>query len=456
MSTANSDGKRTFSFVKGAPEVVLSRCTRISQGGRPRAMTEKDRQEILRHNRDMASHALRVLGFAYGEEPVSMEEKDLEGGLVFLGLMGMRDPPRSGVKEAVDDCRRAGIRVIMITGDNRYTAEAVGRELGFTGAALTGTELDTLSEAQLAKTVEKTDIYARTSPRHKVLLLKALQRNGHVVCMTGDGVNDAAAIKNSDVGIAMGIRGTEVAKQASDMIILDDNFITIRNAIAEGRATFDNIRKFVAYMLGANISEVLVIFFAAVTVLGISPKIAVQLLWINLVTDGLPSIAIGVDPPAGGIMQRPPRRKGERVVDRRTLFLIGSIGIAATLTLLVLYAFFMGAEGAAKAYTALFTSFVVLEMLTVYFVRWKHGTDLFSNPWLHLAVASSLALQLVLLYTPMNSLFGIVPLSIGDWTTIAAALAGYLALLAAAMALEPVALGKGRQAGIGASPESAL
>ncbi len=437
MSTANSDGKRTYSFVKGAPEVLLSRCTQINERGMTRKMTEKDRKEVLEHNRTLASHALRVLGFACREGPASMEEKDLENGLVFLGLMGMKDPPRAGVKEAVGDCRKAGIRVIMITGDNRYTAEAVGRELGFSGAAVTGDELDKLSEAQFAKAVEKADIYARTSPRHKVQLLKALQSNGHIVCMTGDGVNDAAAIKNSDVGIAMGIRGTEVTKQASDIIVLDDNFITIRNAIAEGRGTFDNIRKFVAYMLGANISEVLIVFLATVTALGISPKIAIQLLWINLVTDGVPAIAMGVDPPAKGIMQRPPRKKGERMLNTDTLYFLGSMGIAATLALLVLYASCLGTGDAAKAYSVLFTSFVVLEMLTVYAVRWRYGTALMSNRWLHLAVASSLVLQLVLLYTPLGPLFGVVPLSAGDWAAIAVAMAGYLALVAAAMKLEP-------------------
>ncbi len=442
MSTANSNGKETYAFVKGAPEVLLARCTHLSERGVPRNITEKDRKEILEHNRVMGSHALRVLGFAYKKGPASLEEKDMENGLVFLGLMGMRDPPRAGVKEAVEDCRKAGIRVIMITGDNRYTAEAVGRELGFTGTAVTGDELDRLSEAQFAKAVEKTDIYARTSPRHKVLLLKALQSNGHIVCMTGDGVNDAAAIKNSDVGIAMGIRGTEVTKQASDIIVLDDNFITIRNAIAEGRGTFDNIRKFVAYMLGANISEVLIIFLATITALGISPKIAIQLLWINLVTDGVPAIAMGVDPPAKGIMQRPPRKKGERMADVGTMYFLGSIGLAATVALLLLYMFYMGAEGAAKAYTMLFTSFVVLEMVTVYAVRWRYNTAMLSNLWLHAAVASSFILQLVLLYTPLNSLFGIVPLSLGEWAGIAAAMAGYLALLAAAMKLEPLLVRK--------------
>jgi Ca2+-transporting ATPase len=442
MSTANSDGRTTYSFVKGAPEMLLSRCTSIIQGGTPRELTGKDREEILGHNRVMASHALRVLGFAYKESPASFEEADMENGLVFLGLMGMKDPPRSGVREAVDDCRRAGIRVIMITGDNRYTAEAVGRELGFTGAAMTGDELDALSEAQLARTAGKTDIYARTSPKHKVLLLRTLQKNGHIVCMTGDGVNDAAAIKNSDVGIAMGIRGTEVTKQASDIIILDDNFITIRNAIAEGRGTFDNIRKFVAYLLGANISEVLFIFLATITALGISPKIAVQLLWINLVTDGLPAIALGVDPPANGIMQRLPRKKGARMIDLDTLYFLGSIGLAATLVLLLLYAFYMGAEGPAKAYSILFTSFVVLEMLTVYAVRWRYGTDLLSNAWLHIAVFSSIALQFVLLYTPLNSLFGIVPLSVQEWFGIVTAMAGYLLLVAAALKLEPLMIRK--------------
>jgi Ca2+-transporting ATPase len=436
MSTANSDGKQTLVFAKGAHSAVISKCTRILEGGKIRKLTKKDDELITRHNNDMASGALRVLAFAYKENPNSFEEADLESDLVFIGLMGMLDPPRAGVKEAISDCRSAGIRVIMITGDNKYTAEAIGRELGFTGKALTGEDLDALTEKQLLLEVERTSIYARTSPKHKVLLLKSLQKNGHIVCMTGDGVNDAAAIKNSDVGIAMGIRGTEVTKQASDIIILDDNFITMRNSIAEGRGTFDNIRKFVVYLLGANISEVLIVFLATIFGLGISVKLAVQLLWINLVTDGLPALALGVDPPSSDIMKRPPRKKAERMLNADTFYFLISIGLSGTIAILSLYSYSLSFWEPIVAHSILFTTFVFLEMLTVYFVRWRYGAGGFDNKWLHLAVILSVLLQLALIYGPLNSLFGTTALSSEHWLAIGAALAGFLALLFVALKLE--------------------
>ncbi len=432
MTTINSDGRSTYAFVKGAPEAVLSRCSRIKTPKGIKKITQKDKDQILKKNKDMAKHTLRVLGFGYKENP---KQGDGETGLVFLGLMGMLDPPRAGVKEAIAECRSAGIRVIMITGDNKYTAEAIGKQLGFKSKSLNGEELDELSEEEFSKIVETVDIYTRTSPHHKVMLLKALQQKGHTVCMTGDGVNDAAAIKNSDVGIAMGIRGTEVTKQASDMIILDDNFISIRNAISEGRGTFDNVRKFVAYLLGANISEVLVIFLATITALGISPKIAIQLLWINLLTDGLPALAIGVDPLAGDVMQRPPRKKEEKMITRDTLYFLLSIGISATIVLTMLYADSLA--DVIKGYTVLFTGFVVLEMVTVYLVRWRYKSNIFSNKWLHLAVLLSLLLQLVIVYTPINKLFLITELSLLDWGKIMLAQAGYLILVFIALKLEP-------------------
>jgi P-type Ca2+ transporter type 2C len=444
MSTANSDGKSTFCFVKGAPEVLLSRCTRTISGGKVRKITPKDRDAILGHNNQMASGALRVLGFAYKESPKSLDEKDLENDLVFLGLMGMKDPPREGVKEAVEDCRRAGIRVIMVTGDNRYTAEAVGKELGFGPKTMTGEELDLLSEEQLAQAVEKIDIYARTSPKHKVMLLRALKGNNHIVCMTGDGVNDAAAIKNSDVGIAMGIRGTEVTKQASDIIILDDNFITIRNAISEGRGTFDNIRKFVVYLLGANLSEVLIIFLATISMLGLSPKIAIQLLWINLVTDGLPALALGIDPPAKDIMRRRPRMKGERMIDANTVYFMASIGLSATIAILAVYAHMVSLGDSPLAQTVLFITFILLEMLTVYAVRWRYNKGIFgiaTNKWLHLAVLTSVLLGFAAISPPLNPFFGTVPIGIGELEEICAGLLGFVILLAIALKLEPLIVG---------------
>jgi len=433
MSTLNQAKGKNYVFVKGAPEVVLSKCTKILNNGKSGRLTAKEKKNIMKQNEAMASEALRVIGLAYKEQE---GKKYKEDSLVFLGLMGMIDPPRKGVREAVEDCRHAGIRVIMITGDNKYTAEAVGKELGFSGEALTGEDLDDLSEEELSKVVEKIDIYARTSPKHKVMLLKALKENGHVVSMTGDGVNDAAAMKNSDVGIAMGIRGTEVTKQASDMIVLDDNFISIRNAVAEGRGTFDNIRKFVAYLLGANISEVLVVFLATITALGISPKIPIQLLWINLLTDGLPALALGVDAPAKDIMKRKPRKKTERMISKDTLYFLASIGISAAIAIMLLYALSLSISQI-KGYTMLFTGFVVLEMVTVYLVRWRHNTSLFSNRWLHLAVFISLALQLVIIYTPLNALFMIEPLSLNDWMLIGVTQIFYLLLVLTALKLEP-------------------
>ncbi len=449
MSTLDSDGSGVAVHSKGAPEILLQKCTRILEGGRERKITQKDRQAALEHTRQMAAGALRVLAFAYKRCPEPVAEDDMERELVFLGLMGMIDPPRAGVKKAIEDCRRAGIRVIMVTGDNPFTAAAIGRELGFSGAGVSGTELDRMDEAELKRTVESADIYARTSPRHKVMLLRALKEGGHVVSMTGDGVNDAAAIKNSDVGIAMGVRGTEVTKQASDIIILDDNFITIRNAISEGRATFDNIRKFAVYMLGANLAEVMVVFFATLSGLGISPHIAVQLLWINLATDGLPALALGVDPPGKDVMGRKPRKKGERIVDRDTMYFMLSIGLSATAALLAIYAYVLGTGDRLRAQTLLFTIFVVFEMVTVYAVRWRYRYDLLANKWLHLAVALSLALQLALLYSPAASFFGVVPLTPGDWEELAAAVAGFLLMLAAAMAMERTLMGapRGKAAG---------
>jgi Ca2+-transporting ATPase len=436
MSTLNSYKGRKYSFVKGAPEVLLSKCSKYKTSKGTSKLTKKDINEIMEKTEDMAKGALRVLGFAYKESPKSDSEKDLESGLVFLGLMGMIDPPREGVREAIDDCRKAGIRVIMITGDNRFTAQAIGKELGFGGEAITGPDLDDMDEATFQKAVEKTDIYARTSPKHKVMLLRALQKNRHIVCMTGDGVNDAAAIKNADVGIAMGIRGTEVTKQASDIVILDDNFISIRNAISEGRGTFDNIRKFVTLLIGANTSEVLAIFLVTISPLALAPKIAVQLLWINLLTDGLPALALGADPPAKGIMERKPRHKSERLINKNAIYFIAWMGIVETLAILGLYAYYFFTDELTKAFTIFFTAFVVLEVASVYLVRWRYNSPFFSNKWLHLTIALSILLQLAILYTDAGTWFQVVPLNLQDWLNIGLAGLALSAIVMGAMKAE--------------------
>ena len=425
MSTANEFKGKKYVYLKGAPEIVLSKCNTIYENGKIKKITEKDKQRIIAENNKMANGALRVLGFAYKEGLKKTTEEEMEDDLVFIGLMGMIDPPREGVREAIDDCRSAGIRVVMITGDNRLTAEAIGKELGFGGESINGDGLDKLSNGDLQKLVEEVDIYARTSPKHKAMILKALKENDHVVAMTGDGVNDAPAIKNSDVGIAMGIRGTEVAKEASDMILVDDNFISIRNAIEQGRGISDNIKKFVNYLLGANLSEVLVIFIASIIGLGFPVTVA-QLLWINLLTDGLPALALGVDPPAKDIMKRKPVSKNYRIINSHSVYFMFSLGVAATIP--ILFVFSVNLNDILKAQSIVFTLFVVKEMVKVELVRSYYHTDISANKWLTVAIVSSLLLQLIVLYTPLNEFFKTKPLGFADWLTITQSVLLFLVL----------------------------
>lgn len=416
-------------YMKGAPEVVLERCDRIYRGGRPVELTEEKREEILRRNDEFAQDALRVLGFAFKSEEnyAELEEEELEEGLVFLGLQGMIDPPREEVKEAVEDCRQAGIEVVMVTGDNPTTAKAVGKEIGFySERAVEGSQIENMSERELQRTLEEVDIFARVSPSHKVKILKALQDSGHIVAMTGDGVNDAPALKNSDVGVSMGERGTDVAQQSSDMVLLDDNFRTIRDAVSEGRGIFDNIRKFVNYLLSANTAEVLVVFLASL----LGPWLftgneflaltAVMLLWINLLTDGLPALALGVDPKSPGIMARKPRSAEEGVIDSRMLYSITSMGILMAAVTLTLFGFYL--PDIQLAQTVAFTSLVVFELVRIQAIRSRYQVSIFSNKWLVMAVISSLGLQLLVLYSPLNDFFGVSPIGLAPWLAILAGL----------------------------------
>lgn len=424
MSTLNSFGDEIFVFSKGAPEVILSKCTKILENDKEIKLTKEQKEKILKQNDLFGSQALRVLAFAYKKADSKIKNPDFESNLVFLGLMGIIDPPREGVREAIADCKAAGIRIVMVTGDNKLTAQAVGSEIGLGTNSISAEELDTLNEYELSKLVEKIDIYARVSPLNKVRILKALQANGHVVAMTGDGVNDAAAVKNADVGISMGIRGSDVTKGASDMILLDDNFITIKNAIAQGRGIYDNIRKFVVYLLGANLAEVLVIFLASILGLGL-PLVAIHLLWINLLTDGLPALAIGVDPVSKDIMKREPRAKEESILNKDAILFILSLGLSATLVYLILFAYTL-AEGIRKAQTIVFTAFIVFEMAKVYITRSRYGADWLSNKWLHISVLLSILLQALVLFTPLGTYFKVVPLNINDFTLLGVSLLGFL------------------------------
>ena len=428
-------------YTKGAPEVVLERCDRVLEDGSVTRLTDEMREAILETNEAFAGDALRVLGFASKElTDADASDDDIEGEMVFLGLQGMLDPAREEVPDAVADCRDAGIRVVMVTGDNVETAKAIGEDVGFdpTGA-LTGREIQDYADEDLQRVVEEVEVFARVNPEHKVRILRALQANDHTVAMTGDGVNDAPALRTADVGIAMGQRGTDVAKGASDMILQDDNFATIRDAVAEGRGIFDNIRKFVNYLLSANAGEVLVVFLGVLVGTVLFPGLfaerealvltPVMLLWINLVTDGLPALALGADPKAEGVLDRPPRSPDESVIDPRTMASIAAIGVVMTGTGLAL--FFYGLATTAdlvRAQTLLFTFLVVVEVVRIQVIRSRYDLSITSNPWLVAAIAVTLLLQLLVLYTPLSDVFAVQPLALGEWGPIGVAFLGFLAL----------------------------
>ncbi len=422
----SAEGRQVFS--KGAVETILNLCTRIYRNGKIAKITAADRKKIKEANSRMTSGALRVLAFAFKD--LRQGEKE-EKGLVFLGLQGMIDLPREEVKKDIAICKKAGIKVVMITGDHRDTAVAIARDLEIISETdsnvLTGQELEEISHKELEKIAENVHVYARVNPVQKVKILQALQKRGHVVAMTGDGVNDSPAIKKSDIGIAMGIKGTDVAKEASDMILRDDNFSTIVDAVESGRAIYDNILKFIQYLLSSNLGEVLVVFVAML--IGFTdptnpltgfviPVTAIQLLWINLLTDGLPAVALGLDPPAPGVMERKPRDPKEKILNRNMLTDIIIVGVIICIGTLFIFNINL-TEGAVKAQTAAFTMLVMFEMVRVQSVRLKYKAGLFSNMKLIYAMAASIILQLFVIYIPYLQLaFNTTGLSIMDWIEI--------------------------------------
>mgnify|MGYP006278447937 FL=1 len=426
MGTVHGDA----GYVKGAPEVVLSKSTRVLTADGPAELTPEAAERVRRQVRAFADDALRVLAVASADDP-----GDIESDLVFVGLVGIIDPPREEVQAALAATDRAGISTKMVTGDNVRTAAAIAESLGMGATVMEGSDVEALDDETLAERVETVDVFARTSPAHKVRILRALQANGHVVAMTGDGVNDAPALKSADIGIAMGVRGTDVAKHASDVVLLDDNYATIERAVERGRAIFDNVWKFVAYLLSANVAEVAIVFLASLFGYLVLP--AVQLLWINLLTDGLPALALGADPTGGDVMERPPRDRDRGIVDGQMLALVGGAGTVSTAVMLGLLVYTLDGAAAVTPYamTVVFTGFVALEFEKLYVIRWVRDTPTVSNPWLAVAVAVSVLLQLAVLYTPLSRYFGTVPLGLADWalvgTVLAAAFPGYLAVVAA-------------------------
>jgi Ca2+-transporting ATPase len=431
-------------YVKGAPEVIVELCTHLDEAGQVRELRETDRAQILLTTQRMAEAALRVLAMAYKALPGYGDEEtaeDVESHLVFVGLAGMIDPPREEVVDAIALCRKAGIKSFMITGDHKLTAVAVGKEIGLLKSeednrVLTGTELDQLSDEALNDVVDDVVIYARTSPVHKVRIAQALKNRGHVVAMTGDGVNDAPAIKTADIGVAMGIKGTDVTKEASDMVLEDDNFATIVGAVEAGRQIYDNIRKFVRLMLAVNFDEILEITLAAL--MGIPlPIIPVQILWINLVTDGLPAAALSVDPKDPAIMSRPPRNPKHGLLHG----MLGFILFVAVLDFCSDFIPFMWlyytTGDVLRARTIAFTIVVFFEFLLALNCRsetksilrlgWKGLT---ANKFLLLSIAGGLLLQLAIVYVPfLQPIFHTTALSAGDLILVVACSSIGLAIL---------------------------
>lgn len=421
MTTVHKNGSKYLIASKGAVDVLLSKCDFAIHGGKKKKLTKKLREEILAANEQMASDALRVLACAYRETTKQLKgEKQAEKNLIFIGLQGMMDPPREEVKEVMHRVvAEAGMRVIMITGDHIATAKAVAKEIGIDGAAMTGEDIDAITQEEFEARIEDTDVFARVNPEHKIRIVKALKKHGHQVAMTGDGVNDAPAIKAADIGIAMGITGTDAAKEASDLILLDDQFLTIIDAIEEGRGIFDNVRKFVNYLLSANIAEVVTIL-GGVVFMGKLVLSAAQILFINIVTDGLPAVALGSDPAEKGIMRFKPRRFQGEIINRRIWFEMVIFGMLMSIILLIHYWYIDNQVGDhERAISVVFTAMVVFQMVRLIAIRIDYNIKWFSNPWLSIALLGSLTLQVAVLHIPaLADIFGVKPILGIDWLVI--------------------------------------
>jgi Ca2+-transporting ATPase len=437
MSTLHTTPRGIIAFVKGAPESVLDVCSHIWENGSVRDLNSEDRDRIIVAYKEMAQEALRVLAFAektfegrgYHEYTTSCVEQEL----VFVGLMGMMDPPREEVIEAIATCKTAGIKTVMITGDNKLTATAVGKTVGLLddGDVLEGSEIEKMNDEELSIAARSVSIYARAEPAHKLRIVDALKRNGHVVAMTGDGVNDAPALKKADIGIAMGITGTDVAREASDMVITDDNFATIVNAVEEGRRIYSNIQKGACYLLSSNFAEVAILFTAVVILdYEIVPLLALQILFVNLVTDEFPALGLTVEPAAKDVMKLPPRDPKENILTKKIVFY--SIGVTLTIFLgtFALFAWTWDSmqhlprgERTALAQTTAFATLIIFELFNALNSRSLEKsifrTGFFTNKRLLLALSGSvIAMMLAIYWEPMQAVFKTAPLVLEVWVRI--------------------------------------
>ncbi|MCK6256952.1 calcium-translocating P-type ATPase, SERCA-type [Fictibacillus sp. KIGAM418] len=418
-----------FLITKGAPDVLLEKSDYVLWDGKRQLLKQQHTEQIKEAILGLGSQALRTIAVAY--KPLHTKERaaagpSAENHLTFIGLQGMIDPPREEVKESIDRCHEAGIKTVMITGDHVVTASAIARQLNILpqgGKVIDGAALSVMSDEDLIREAENIFVYARVSPEHKLKIVKALQKRGHIVAMTGDGVNDAPAIKSANIGIAMGITGTDVAKEASSLVLSDDNFSTIRAAIEEGRNIYENIRKFIRYLLASNVGEILVMLFAMILSMPM-PLVPIQILWVNLVTDGLPAMALGIDPAEDNVMKRSPRKPNEGVFSRGLGWKIVSRGfMIGIVTILAFWtALHEHPDQLMKAQTVAFSTLVMAQLIHVFDCRSERSVlhrNPFGNMALVLAVLSSVLLTLVVMYiTPLQAIFHTVPLSGRDWLLV--------------------------------------
>ncbi|MBN2558766.1 MAG: cation-translocating P-type ATPase [Clostridia bacterium] len=429
MTTINRFDNGFKALVKGAPDMLIERCSMILVDGKVRRITSEDIKAVENSNASMSEGALRVLAYAYkdiDEITEDPDKNDIERNLVFTGLTGMIDPPRAEAKEAIKVCRKAGMRPVMITGDHRNTAFAIARQLGMASKdseVITGRELDKLTDGQLARQISRFSVFARVSPEHKVRIVRAWKSKGKIVAMTGDGVNDAPSLKAADIGIGMGITGTDVAKSVADMILADDNFATIIVAVEEGRKTYDNIRKAIQFLLSANTAEVIAIFVA--TLLNWRFLFPIHILWINLVTDSFPALSLGLEKAEPGIMEKKPRDASKNLFSGIIGINIIYQGILQALLTLAVYFYALGRFGAETAVTMAFVVLGLIQLFHVFNVRSTANTifrkGFFTNPLLFAALAFAGLMQISVVLIPgLNGIFRTVPLTAAQWLITAA------------------------------------
>jgi Ca2+-transporting ATPase len=441
MTTFHKDfiSNKIVSFTKGAPDIILNKCTKILQNGSVVELTEALRQQIAKVNSEFASEALRVLAFTYREYdklPQVINSSTIENELIFVGLMGMIDPARVEAFEAIKTCKAAGIKPVMITGDHRDTAVAIAKDLGLmaeNAGVLTGSELDKISDEELYNRVDNVSVYARVSPDHKVRIVEMLKKKGHIAAMTGDGVNDAMALKRADIGVSMGITGTDVAKGTADIILMDDNFATIVSAVEEGRIIYSNIRKFVFFLLSCNVGEILIVFVSILMNLPV-PLLPIQLLWLNLVTDSFPALALGTEKGDPDIMSQKPRNAKEPIINRSMIAGIAVQSLALLAAVLTAYIWALNKyagginniseNGLLMARTIAFTTLISAELIRAYSSRSERFSiiklGVFSNKTLVGASFVSFVLMLAVIYLPfLQPIFKTYALSGGDWLVVA-------------------------------------